>query len=268
MGSLSMAQFTGSFFSEKLNRNISLTAIIPTETELARVSGEKKKEHQAPRRTVYLLHGWEGSHSDWITMSRVYELARIHNVAFIMPSGQNSFYLDDPNGDAFGEFIGEELVEESRKLFPLSTNREDTWIAGLSMGGYGALRNGFKYADTFSKVAALSSRILSKQEAPKKEKLPDTVINKRLSAIIKSDTLANLDEENDPYELILKRKKEQDIFIACGLEDYLYEENKAFHKFLTKEKIKHEYYESPGAHDWDFWNESIEIAVKWMVEEK
>lgn len=263
-----MAQFTGSFFSEKLNRNISLTAIIPTETELTRVSGKEKKEYQLPRRTVYLLHGWEGSHSDWITMTRVFELARVYNVAFIMPSGQNSFYLDNPDGDAYGAFIGEELVEESRKLFPLSTKREDTWIAGLSMGGYGALRNGFKYDETFSKVIALSSRILSKNEATKKEKLPKNVINQRLSTIIKSDTLADLSSENDPYELVLNRKEEQDIFIACGLEDYLYIENKAFHEFLTTEKIAHEYFATPGAHDWDFWNEYIEKAVKWMVGEK
>lgn len=261
-----MAQMTTSFFAEKLSRDVSFTAIIPTVTEL-HVHGQKDaKTQHLPKRTLYLLHGWNGSHLDWLTMSRVYELAHKYNVAIILPSGENSFYVDHPNGDKYGEFIGEELVNVTRELFPLSTKREDTWIGGLSMGGYGALRNGFYYSETFSKVAAFSSRITSKRDAPKREKLGKGIIDARLKSILGSDTLADLREEHDPYDLVLNRKEEQDIYIACGLEDALYPENEDFHEFLNKQKIEHEYFATIGDHDWDFWNEYIEKAIKWMVQ--
>jgi S-formylglutathione hydrolase FrmB len=259
-----MAEFTGTFFSEKLSRNVPFTAVIPTSAEL-RGKGKNKKDNQ-PKRTIYLLHGWNDSHQDWLTKGLIVELAYTYNVAFILPAGENSFYVDHPNGNLYGEFIGEELVEKSRELFSLSTKRKDTWLAGLSMGGYGALRNGFKYSETFGKVAAFSSRILSKKDAPKKEKLKDNAINLRLKAILESDTLADLKTENDPYELVVKRKEKQDLFIACGLDDSLLKENKAFHKYLKKKKIPHEYFESPGGHDWTFWNEYIEKAVQWLTE--
>lgn len=260
-----MAQFTGTFFSKKLSRNVPFTAIIPTSIELAR--DENGKKTAKPMQTIYLLHGWDGSNQDWLTNARLVELAREYNVAFILPSGENSFYLDHPNGNLYGEFIGEELVAVTRELFPLSTKRKDTWIAGLSMGGYGALRNGFKYEETFGKVAAFSSRILSKKDARKNEKLEDNDINLRLKAILQSDTLADLKAENDPYDLVIDRDKKQELFIACGLDDSLHKENKDFHKYLTKKKIPHEYFETPGEHTWDFWNEYIEKAVQWMTEE-
>lgn len=78
-----------------------------------------------------------------------------------MPSGENRFYLDDEkSGELYGEFIGKELVEFTRKLFPLSDKREDTFIAGLSMGGYGAIRNGLKYAENFGCVIGLSAALV------------------------------------------------------------------------------------------------------------
>lgn len=258
-----MAQFAGTFFSEKLSRDVPFTAIIPTSVELT--ENDKKKKATKLKRTIYLLHGWNGSNQDWLTNARLVELACTYDVAFILPAGENSFYMDHPNGNSYGEFIGEELVETTRELFPLSTKREDTWIAGLSMGGYGALRNGFKYSETFSKVAAFSSRILSKKDASKKKTLEDNNINLRLKAILQSGTLADLNSENDPYDLVLNRQKKQDLFIACGLDDALYKENKAFHHFLTKKEISHQYFETPGEHDWDFWNEYIKKAVQWMT---
>lgn len=260
-----MAQISGSFYSKKLTRKVPFTAIIPTQTELELVHEKSKPEFNLPKRTLYLLHGWSGSNEDWVFNSRIYELAREYNIAVILPSGENSFYLDHPNGEAYGQFIGEELVEVTRELFSLSSKREDTWIAGLSMGGYGALRNGFNYSKTFSKVAAFSSRILSKREAPDREELEENIINKHIKAIIKSNTLADLSKENDIYDLAIKRAEEQELFIACGFEDFLYEENKAFHKFLLENKIPHEYFESSGGHTWDFWNEYISKAVKWMT---
>jgi len=261
-----MAHFSGSFFSESLQRKVPLSAVIPTSTEMDRLNDESKEDYQQALPTIYLLHGWDGSNNDWLVNARIMELAQTYHVAFIMPAGENSFYLDHPNGNKYGQYIGEELVVVTRKLFPLSNKREDTWIAGLSMGGFGALRNGFKYSETFSKIAAFSSRILSKKDALNNENLADNPINNRLKAIIQSDTLADLNKENDPYDLVINRKQKQAIYLAIGFDDYLYDENKAFHHYLRENGIKHAYHESTGDHDWDFWNKNIEKAVQWMVE--
>lgn len=87
-------------------------------------------------------------------------MGRGENLAVVMPAGENAFYVDQPSiGAMHGQFIGEELVEITRKMFPLSRKREDTFIGGLSMGGFGALRNGLKYHDTFGAVICLSGAL-------------------------------------------------------------------------------------------------------------
>ena len=102
---------------------------------------------EGPWPTLYLLHGYTGNQVDWLYRSDIEKWAMQHGYAVIMPSGGNSFYLDnETTGERYGVFIGEELVEVTRKMFPLSHKREDTVIAGLSMGGYGAIRNGLRYA--------------------------------------------------------------------------------------------------------------------------
>ena len=138
-----MAIIEVNFISQCLMRTVTFNAIIPADK-----FGPQAAAQQKPFKTLYLLHGIQA----W---------AEANDLAVIMPSGENRFYLDDEkSGERYGEFIGRELVEFTRKLFPLSDRREDTFIAGLSMGGYGALRNGLKYAETFGCVAGLSSALI------------------------------------------------------------------------------------------------------------
>jgi S-formylglutathione hydrolase FrmB len=95
-----------------------------------------------PLKTLYLLHGYSGSHTDWLHFSRIRELADKHGIAVIMPAGENRFYLDNEDTDErMGEYIGKELVDFTREMFPLSKEREETFIGGLSMGGYGAIQS-------------------------------------------------------------------------------------------------------------------------------
>ena len=87
--------------------------------------------------------------------------AQDRNLAVVMPSGDNSFYVDNPKASAYyGRFIGQELVDFTRRSFPLSTRREDTFLGGLSMGGFGAIVNGLQHPQTFGAVAALSSALI------------------------------------------------------------------------------------------------------------
>ena len=168
-----MAIITTRYNSMCLGGPVSFTAVIPFEDfGMFPNFNPNPYENQEPLRTLYLLHGISGDEKDWLYGSRIARFAEENHIAVIMPDGNNNFYVDNWPAERWGEFIGRELVEVTRNLFPLSRKREDTYIGGLSMGGYGAIRNGLKYSDTFSKIVALSSALItyevpySTEEAP------------------------------------------------------------------------------------------------------
>jgi S-formylglutathione hydrolase FrmB len=120
-----------------------------------------------PLKTFYILHGYTGSCMEWFMNSELGDLAARYGLAFIMPDAENHFYVDDMKRcDLYGEFIGHELVDFTRRVFPLSDRTADTIVGGVSMGGYGALRNGLKYNDVFGHVVAISPRSLCRNFPP------------------------------------------------------------------------------------------------------
>ncbi|MFC6465107.1 alpha/beta hydrolase [Marinilactibacillus sp. GCM10026970] len=251
-----MAVIYGTIQSERLMRKVPFAAILPSEV--------KKDETVEPFKTLYLLHGWNDASDAWINNTRIVELATKHNIAVIMPSGENSFYVDLRNGSYYGQYIGEELVQITRKMFNLSQDFESTWIAGLSMGGYGALRNGLYYNETFSKIAALSSRVLQSQEK-EHDLSEDNRMNQAIKYIIGSDTYKDMDKDKDIYSLV-KKESIPELFIACGTEDFIYKDSLSLHNYLSEQKIDHIYKESSGEHSWDFWDHYIEQVIEWMIE--
>lgn len=260
-----MATLTATFQSKELQRNVTFSAIIPTSTKSLYDYETKADAKLAGFKTLYLLNGWNGNHEDWIINSSIVKLAEQYNLAVIMPSGENSFYVDQVDGSNYGKFIGEELINVTRSLFPLSKKREDTFIGGLSMGGYGALRNGYLYNGTFSKIIGLSSSVLHKNDHVH-DLSEDNAINTKLKFIIQSDTFACMDDTLDIYEVIKHAKTKPELFLTIGTEDFLYEENKALHDWLEKEKISHHYVEAPGEHNWEFWEMTIKRAIEWVYE--
>ena len=158
--------FTGQYFSVVLKRQVTFSVVLPVDV----FTPQGKIEYiDGPFPTMYLLHGFSGNHMDWLYNGHIMELAAMRRIAFVMPNGENSFYLDNPRSDqAYSEFIGKELVDVTRRLFPLSHKREETYIGGLSMGGFGALRNGLYYNDVFGAAAALSSALITDEVAQMK----------------------------------------------------------------------------------------------------
>jgi S-formylglutathione hydrolase FrmB len=180
-----------------------------------------------------------------------------------MPSGDNSFYVDRPEGwNNYGEFIGQELVEVTRKMFYLSHKREDTFIGGLSMGGYGAIRNGLKYHETFGYIAALSSalHIFEKFES---KGVTDLAY---LESCFGNLEIAKKSDKNPRY--IIESNPDVNfpkVYLACGTEDWLLEANRDFRDFINKQtNIKLDYHESTGKHDWIFWDEYIYKVLEWL----
>lgn len=256
------------FFSYSLMKITTFQMILPN--DLSPEMTKENKHYERGMKTLYLLHGFTGNANDWMLGSQVQEMAIKYNLAIVMPSGDNSFYLDGKGtGRAYGQFVGKELVEYVRKVFGLSDKREDTFIGGLSMGGFGAIHVGLKNWDTFGGMIGLSSALIIHDIKNK----PEGFINGIADYDYYVSVFGNLNEleasENNPECLIKKLKEEkkeiQDIYMACGTEDFLLQENRDFHEFLVKEKVQVDYHESSGIHDWKFWNQYLEPAIQWML---
>ncbi|MCI5648210.1 MAG: alpha/beta hydrolase [Fusicatenibacter sp.] len=262
-----MALVQASIFSKSLMRTVTIWAVIPSDK--MDFEGNSMREEK-PFKTLYLLHGIFGDHTDWVAGTRIARWAQDANLAVIMPAGENLFYVDNPNnGEKFGEFIGKELLDLTRKLFPLSRRREDTFIAGLSMGGYGAIRNGLKYHENFGAIAALSSALILDQavNSTEDERAPYTFRTSYYQSVF-GDLAKLKGSDKDPAALVRKRKEEgakfPAMYLCCGTEDSLLGVNRAFHNVLVEEGVDVTYEEGPGAHEWDFWDRYIKRVLEWL----
>lgn len=264
-----MAVLTVNFYSRARVGFQSFTAILPIdpppagETPLAYAKG--------PWPTLYLLHGFSGNHNDWLLRSDIEAWAGQRGWAVIMPDGANRFYLDNPDiGEFYGSYVGQELVEVTRAMFPLSRERKDTAIGGLSMGGFGAIRNGLFYADTFGSIIALSSALITREVAAM---TPEGGGNFMAPYGYFRHTFGEpgslLGSDRDPEHLAKQRLAEGNaprIFLACGQEDFLFAENTAFHNYLNEIGYAHEWWARSGVHDFAFWNQATPVGMDWLAQ--
>lgn len=265
-----MALIQAHYLSQALKRTVSIQVILPVDTWTS--PGQKARKAK-PFKTLYLLHGLFGYNGDWISGTRIQRWAENKNLAVVMPSGENGFYLNQPNsGDDYNTFIGEELLAMTRSMFPLSHKREDTFIAGLSMGGYGAIQNGLKYAHNFSYIAGLSSAFVL--EAVQHGLFKEPIANEK-EAFGNIEAAKGTEKDLQFLAKQLKDKLKKDpfhsfpkLYIACGTEDRLLNANRDYRDFLLKEKIEHVYVESGGDHNWDYWDKTIQDVLAWLPLEK
>lgn len=258
-----MAHIQATFMSKTLFRNVTIQVILPVDK--FSLWGDVKSPDK-PFKTLYLLHGIFGNCNDWINGTALQRWAEEKNLCVVMPSGENSFYVDQPGmGNNFGMFIGEELVEITRKMFPLSHKRGDTFIGGLSMGGFGAVRNGLKYSETFGRIASLSGALHILEEDRKRRPLVSWEsgcfggdMNKARASDMNPRVLIKEFEEGK------KNSAKPEIFMVCGTEDPLLKANRTFREAFEKAGFAVTYGEAPGKHDWDFWNEHIREVIDWL----
>ncbi len=142
------------FFSDTLGMRTMLGAILPQ-----RSFKDARLGKRPAYRTLYLLHGYSDDHTAWQRWTSIERYAEKHNLAVIMPAVQLSFYTDMAHGGKYWQFISEEIPVIARDLFPLSSNRADTFVAGLSMGGYGAFKLALSHPDRFAAAASLSGAV-------------------------------------------------------------------------------------------------------------
>lgn len=246
-----MSLIRANLFSKKLLRTVDVTVVLPVD----------KEQHPESFKTLYLLHGILGDDLDWVNNTRIKMWAEANNLAVVMPSGENGYYVNDEDGLCFySDFIGEELVEITRKMFPLSSKRDDTFIAGLSMGGYGALTNGLRFNQTFSYIGCLSLALI-----------PDLVSENEggfSSLSFFKSKFGGTPEQirntiKDPrYNLENISGAIPNIYITCGTEDFVLEGNHTIHRFLQEHNVEHIYDLDNGNHDWDYWDQKIGEFLK------
>ena len=268
-----MATMDVHFFSNALKRVVNLNVVLPVDKRS--VDGNAPREKDRPMKALYLLHGVYGDYTEWMNYTRVALWAQDMNLAVFMPSGENKFYSDiEVSNDYFGKFVGEELIDITRRMFNLSRKREDTYVAGLSMGGYGALATGLRYPETFGAIGAFSACLI----------LDGTPVDDKGTRLIHRDStgepisraefyesslgsLEPLCERNDVYALAKKCADAGTIpaiFQSCGESDFLLNGNRKFRDYLQALQIPFHYEEGEGAHEWNYWDKSLYHFMKWL----
>ena len=264
-----MALIQLNFLSACLMRTVTVNAVVPFDKLPVPGAAPAPKR---PFKTLYLLHGIFGNYTDWVSGTRVQRWAEAKDLAVIMPSGENHFYVDcAANGERYAEFIGRELPEKMQQLFGLSPRREDNFIAGLSMGGYGAIVTGLRYRERFGCIAGLSSALLLDQMArpdPARPDLASAVFGPRFIETVFGPPAALQGGDKDYYALARKAVEAggplPSMYLCCGLDDGLLEANRAYAQFLRRLGIPCTYEEGPGAHEWDFWDTYLKKILDWL----
>ncbi|MCL1796476.1 MAG: esterase family protein [Clostridia bacterium] len=242
------------FRSQVLELNLSMSVIIPE--EICPHRGGKWP-------TLYLLHGLSDNHTIWQRHTSIERYVQDRNIAVIMPEVHRSFYTDMHHGGQYWTFISEELPVLAERLFPLSSAREDRFAAGLSMGGYGAFKLGLRLPERYAAVASLSgavdmAELREKAEPDAVRHFWDDVFGSAESARGGEDDLAAV-----ATRLIASGRPLPRMFMACGTEDFLYENNKSFLARFQK-PLDIQYIEGPGDHSWAFWDAYIQRVLDWL----
>ncbi|MCX7013731.1 MAG: alpha/beta hydrolase family protein [Candidatus Sumerlaeota bacterium] len=249
------------FFSETLGLSTSMYVILPQKTKqqigLSGAAGNGK--HPA----LYLLHGLSDDHTIWLRRTSIDRYVAPLGLAVVMPAAQRSFYTDMAHGLRYWTFVSEELPALAREFFPLSGAREDNFVAGLSMGGYGAFKLALRCPDRFAAAASLSGAVDIANTAQNVEEA------KRVEwANIFGDLKALPGSENDLMHLAARVARSEGpkpaLYAWCGTEDFLYQGNLRFRDHARAIGLPLTYEEGPGAHQWAFWDEKIQRVLEWL----
>jgi len=255
-----MALINFHHFSEELKMQMEALVIIPQKSVTGQI-GVGNKSAEGKYKCLYLLHGLSDDNTIWERRTSIERYATKYGIAVVMPNGHRSFYTNMKDGGKYYSYIANELPRLICEFFNISDKREDNFVAGLSMGGYGALKIGIREPNRFAGCAGLSSAIDMQRRM---NDFSDTMIS-----IFGREGI--IPEEDDVFKLLAKHEKDEvkpKVYLACGLEDGLYPENQDFKKALEERKYDFVYRESHGSHTWEFWDEYIQYVLDYFFEEE
>lgn len=259
-----MALFHCNFLSKALFSNTEATIFIPS-MRFGDIAGGEPYPYRPGRKypVLYLLHGYSGDHTDWITRTNILGFAEDRQLAVVMPGVMDSYYCNMAQGKDFWTYVSEELPLFMESMFPISGKREDTFVAGLSMGGYGAMRLALLQSERFAAAATLSGFLDVSQT---RGETLQAIARSYKKAFGEGDPVGTkndllfLMEECTKNGTILPR-----IYQACGTADDLLDGNRKFHAKAKESGIDITYIEEEGAgHEWGFWDRQIKQVLDWL----
>ena len=226
------------------------------------VNYKRDKEKRYP--VIYLLHGLTGHFDNWTDKTKLAEYAARYNYIIVTPEGNDGWYTDSASAanDKYESYIIRELIPEIDKNFHTIADKNYRFIAGLSMGGYGALKFGLKYPEMFSLAGSFSGALQAAS-------FTDKILGNGWKALTDSitsvygaeDSLTR--KENDIYKIVREMPAEKIkalpfFYFDCGTEDGFFAGNREFAALLLEKKIPHEFRQLPGRHDWRFWEAQVQ----------
>lgn len=218
---------------------------------------------------IYLLHGLTGTYTDWIAKSALSSHSEQHEFILVMPEGGNGWYTDSPVSAAhrYESHLIEEVIPHVEGKFRVRRDRLGRAVAGLSMGGYGAIKFGLKYPGRFAVVGSFSGALRAAEwdmnTAPALRVLGESV------SLAFGPKGSETRRDNDIFKLLAKKSADEIkslpfIYLDCGTEDVLVVQNRDFSGLLVEKKAAHEFRQLPGGHVWPYWDrqvrEFLEIA--------
>lgn len=253
-----MAKFTCNFISYTLKRTVDITVVIPSPTipdsmGMSGVPCSHTPKEKYP--VLYLLHGMGNNHATWTGYTNVELFAEERQIAVVNLSAENKSYVK-LGGDDFFTFVSEELPDFVCGMFPVTRDPEHTYIAGLSMGGYGTLVHAFSHPERFKALGAFSAAV---------QLNPESLVSGGADAVNQKPTDPSLDPSSLAEKLSKEGKAFPKAYIACGAKDFLYEANLAFRDKLIGLGADVTWDELPEyGHEWRFWNIEIERFLDWL----
>ncbi|GAA3557121.1 alpha/beta hydrolase family protein [Microlunatus spumicola] len=254
-----MALLRCDFFSEALSLSTSMTVLLPQRTTgQVGLTGAASDD---PPPVLYLLHGMSDDATTWVRRTSVERYVAPLGLAVVMPQVHRSYYTDEAYGGRFWTFLTEELPALVHDFFRVSERREDTFVAGLSMGGYGAFKWALRDPGRFAAAASLSGALDVAGRTTQRERPEDPRMTQRLFG---DEPVAGTDAD------LLHLVAGADVAALpalrawCGTEDGLLEDNRRFAAACDEAGVPLELHEGPGQHDWAYWDARIVDVLDWL----
>jgi putative tributyrin esterase len=250
------------FFSQVLGLMATMSVILPDLGPLEAGVASKNLRTRYP--TLYLLHGLSDDHTVWQRRTSIERYVEGLNLVVVMPAVQRSFYTDmETGGQRYWTFISEEVPAVARHFFPLSEDRDENYVAGLSMGGYGAFKLALTYPERYTAAASLSGTLDVVRFAQ-----ADQAAGQNVLKHVFGETEALADSPNELFhlasQLVEQGRSRPSLYQWCGTEDFLYADNVHFREHAESLDLAVTYEEGPGEHDWSCWDTQIQRVLAWL----
>lgn len=249
------------FYSQVIGVETEMNVILPQKKSSP---GQEEDKRQLPERfpVLYLLHGLTDDHTAWARKSSVERYLTEKGIAAVMPAVHRSFYTDMIHGYDYWTFISEEVPEIATRYFPLRQEREMNFVAGLSMGGYGAFKLALSRPEKFAAAASLSGALDIVREIEEEKDL------EREFKLVFGSRKRLKGSNNDLMALLEKAASGEEklpaLYQCCGTEDFLYEDNLCFRQQAKELGISLNFEDGPGDHNWDYWDKKIRDVLDWL----